>query len=129
MPQWLMREYLARRGSNPFNPELLIDARCPLLGYALKSIQIEGTVIPTWFLRTETQPEVTPEGYDKGAEQLYAFFRSELQQFLDDPDLEPHGRAIIEACMDTASISDYESLSYNHDLTLQTQSQRELSAV
>lgn len=110
MPQWLMREYLARRGSNPFKPEALEPARCPLLGYNLKSLQVEGTVIPNWFLRTHTQPEVTEAGYDAGAEQLYAFFRSELEQFLADDDLHPFGRAVIEGCLSNASAEDYERL-------------------
>ena len=110
MPQWLMREYLARRGSNAFDPEVLEPSRCPLLGYGLKSLQVEGTVIPNWFLRTYTQPEVTEAGYDAGAEQLYAFFREELSQFLEDDDLHPFGRKIIEACHDGASAGDYERL-------------------
>lgn len=110
MPQWLMREYLARRGSNPFDADALEAARCPLLGYTPKSLQVEGAAIPNWFLRTHTQPEVTEAGYDAGAEQLYAFFRSELEQFAADSDLHPFGRAIIEACFDNASTTDYESL-------------------
>ncbi|MFN3166041.1 MAG: DUF4914 family protein [Phycisphaeraceae bacterium] len=109
MPQWLMREYLARRGSNPFRPEAIEPARCPLLGYSLKSLQVEGTVVPHWFLRTHTQPEVTEAGYDAGAEQLYGFFVKELEQFLVE-DLHPYGRRVIEACLDRASVSDYQSL-------------------
>ena len=110
MPQWLMREYLARRGSNPFSPDAMEAARCPLLGYSLKGLQVEGTVIPHWFLRTHTQPEVTEAGYDAGADQLYAFFRTELEQFVRDKDLHPYGRQLIEACFDDASTSDYERL-------------------
>ncbi|MEM1166122.1 MAG: DUF4914 family protein [Planctomycetota bacterium] len=111
MPQWLMREYLARRGSNPFEPDALTPARCPVLGYAMRNIQIEGTVIPTWFLRTETQPEVGEAGYDAGARVLLDFFASELQQFLDDADLHPYGRQIIEDCLGGAEIERYEELS------------------
>ena len=111
MPQWLMREYLARRGSNPFRPEALVEARCPLLGHAMKTLQVEGTVIPTWFLRPETQPEVGVDGYDAGAKQLTEFFHNELQQFLADDDLDPYGRKIIEACLDGAGCEDYRVLS------------------
>lgn len=111
MPQWLMREYLARRGSAPFRPEAVVPARCPLLGYALRQIQIEGALIPNWFLRPETQPEVGAAGYDAGAAQLRAFFREELAQFLADDDLNPDGRRIIEACMDDADVGTYEDLS------------------
>jgi hypothetical protein len=110
MPQWLMREYLARRGSNPFKPEVLEPARCALLGYTLKSLQIEGTVIPHWFLRTHTQPEVTEAGYDSGAEQLQDFFDRELGTFLVDGDLHPFGKRVIEACMNGASVDEYEML-------------------
>ncbi|MEM7755728.1 MAG: DUF4914 family protein [Planctomycetota bacterium] len=111
MPQWLKREYLARRGSNPFNPSALREARCPLLGYALRTLQVEGTVIPTWFLRVETQPEVGESGYDAGAKQLQEFFRKELSLFIADGDLDPMGRRIIEACFDGATMREYEALS------------------
>lgn len=110
MPQWLMREYLARRGSAPFKPEMLEPARCPLLGYSLRTLQVEGTVIPHWFLRTHTQPEVGEAGYDAGARLLEAFFRNELKQFLADPDLHPFGRRIIEACLEGAGVKEYEGL-------------------
>jgi len=110
MPQWLMREYVARRGSNPFRADLLTPARCPLVGYAMNSVQVEGTVIPTWFLRPETQPEVGEEAYDRGAEILRGFFRQELEQFLVE-DLHPYGREIIEACLAGADLQKYEELS------------------
>lgn len=110
MPQWLMREYLARRGSNPFKPEMLQPARCPLLGYDLKTLQVEGTVIPHWFLRTHTQPEVTEAGYDAGAQQLYDFFIDELDLFSAADDLHPFGRKIIGACRDRATTEQYVQL-------------------
>lgn len=110
MPQWLMREYLARRGSNPFKPDVLVPARCPLLGYALRSVQIEGTMIPNWFLRPETQPEVGTAGYDAGAAQLQEFFSRELGAFLVDHDLDPFGRRIIEACLNGADVQTYAAL-------------------
>ncbi len=118
MPQWLMREYLARRGSNPFKPETLRPARCPLLGYALRTLQVEGTVIPHWFLRPETQPEVGEAGHDAGAEQLRKFFHNELDLFLVE-DLHPIGRKIVEACKDGATVADYEELS-THSPWLET---------
>lgn len=111
MPQWLMREYLARRGSNPFRPEQLIPARCPLFGYGLKTVQVEGTLIPNWFLRPETQPEVGEDGYDAGAKTLVEYFEREMQPFLEDADLDPTGRKIIDACLAGASVADYEELS------------------
>ncbi|GAB4544643.1 MAG: DUF4914 family protein [Phycisphaerales bacterium] len=111
MPQWLMREYLARRGANPFRPDTLEPARCNVLGYALKGLQIEGTVIPHWFLRPHTQPEVGEQGYDEGAKILTDFFHKELEQYRTDPDLHPGGLKIIEACLDGAHTEEYERLS------------------
>ncbi len=109
MPQWLSREYMARRGSARFRREQLTPARCPLLGYAMRSMQIEGTAIPRWFLEVNTQPEVGNDGYDAGAEKLYAFFRQELPKYLE-PDLDPIGRYIIKCCLDSGSLADYEAL-------------------
>ncbi len=109
MPQWISREYLARRGMAKFKPEQLTAARCSLLGYTLNSMQVEGTPIPHDLLRVDEQLEVGPDGYDAGAEILKNFFKSEIKKFLQ-PDLSETGRKIIECCMDDGSISDYDSL-------------------
>jgi hypothetical protein len=110
MPQWLAREYLARRGSMPFRPDQIEPARCPLLGRVPTSLQIEGTPISNWLLRVETQPEVGEEAYDQGAEMLRAFFAEQLGKYLHE-DLRPRGRQIVEACMAGASVEDYDRLS------------------
>jgi len=110
MPQWIAREYLARRGGARFKPEQLKPARCPLLGRALFSMQVEGTQIPHWFLEVDTQPEVGPDGYDAGADVLQDFFRSELRSYLQEHDLLPLGRSIVECCLDGGEVSDYEAL-------------------
>jgi hypothetical protein len=109
MPQWLAREYLARRGSARFRPEQLVPARCPLLGWALHSMMIEGTTVPQWLLETQNQAEIGAEGYDKGAEILTGFFHRELPKFLES-DLDPEGRRIIECCLDDGTLEDYLSL-------------------
>jgi len=109
MPQWLMRDYLARRGSARFRADQIVPARCPLLGYAIKTMQMEGTTIPHWFLEVNSQPEVGDDGYDRGADILIDFFHRQLGGFLED-DLDPLGRSIIECCMDKASVADYEAL-------------------
>ncbi len=109
MPQWLAREYLARRGTANFRPDQILAARCPLLGHAMRTMQIEGTVISHWFLEVETQPEVGEEGYDRGAEMLYDFFRQELPKYLEN-DLDPLGRQIIQCCLDGGSVDDYRAL-------------------
>jgi hypothetical protein len=109
MAQWVAREYLARRGSTPFKPEQLRPCRCPLLGYTLYQLHVEGSLIARWFLQVHTQPEVGEEAYDRGAEILYDFFREQLQLYLD-PELHPLGRQIIECCLNDGSLEDYEAL-------------------
>lgn len=106
MPQWLTREYLARRGGAWLSREQVIEARCPLLGYALRSVTVEGQQIPTWLLQVELQAEVGPAAYDQGAKMLTDFFRTELQHFRAD-DLLPLGKQIIECCLAGGSVEDY----------------------
>jgi len=109
MPQWIAREYLARRGSAKFRPEQLRPARCPLLGHTLHQLQVEGRMITRWFLQVDTQPEVGEEAYDEGAQILQAFFRNCLADF-QDPDLDPLGKQIINCCLDGGKLEDYEQL-------------------
>jgi len=107
MPQWLVRDYLARRGSARFNEEQIVPARSALLGYALKSMRIEGARIPNFLLEVDKQPEVGIEGYEQGASILQEFFEEISKQFLTK-DLNSLGRQIIECCLDRGEISDYE---------------------
>ena len=109
MPQWLARDYIARRGNAKFREHQILPARCPLLGYALHFMRIEGVQIAHWFLEVDTQPEVGEEGYDNGAAILQDFFREHLKQFLE-PELSALGRDIIECCLDNGSVKDYERL-------------------
>ena len=104
--QWATREYLSRRGGVKFRPEALKDSRCPILGYTLDSIKIDGNVIPKGLLQVNCQPEVGDEAYDKGAKILTDFFKEQLAQFNTDS-LDPLGKQIIEACMSDASVEDY----------------------
>lgn len=108
MPQWLTREYLARRGSARFKPELLLPARCSLLGYHLHQIHIEGHLIARWYTQVETQPEVGIEAYDKGAKILHDFFIKCLKDF-DDAKLDPLGKDIIACCRAGGTVGDYEN--------------------
>ncbi|MDD4490118.1 MAG: DUF4914 family protein [Paludibacter sp.] len=105
-PQLLMREYLTRRGNAKLKQDQYQAARCPLLGYELNYLTIEGAKIPSRFLQVYKQTEVGTEGYDKGANILYDFFRKELQQYLV-PELNPLGKQIIEACLKGANVEDY----------------------
>jgi len=109
MPQWIAREYLARRGHAPFKPKNLQATRCPLLGYTPSGITVEGVPITCWFLQPQTQPEVGEEAYDKGAAMLTKFFHQCLRNFLH-PDLTARGRQIIECCLQNGTVADYEAL-------------------
>ena len=107
MPQWVAREYLARRGMARFRSHQLRRARTPLLGYAMHELTVEGTSIPRWFLQVETQPEVGYDTYDDGVKILRTFFEKTLREYLD-PELDPLGKQIIECCLDNSRVDDYE---------------------
>jgi hypothetical protein len=107
-PQWIAREYLARRGSSLFRKDELLPSRCALLGYHRHTIQVEGQTIGTWFFDVSSQPEVGEEAYFVGARLLTEFFHQQLRQFLH-PDLDPLGRDMIQACLDGASLEEYDA--------------------
>jgi len=108
-PQLLMREYLTRRGNAKLRTDQYQHARCPLLGFELNYITIEGSKIPSRFLKVYRQAEVGTEGYDAGAGILYDFFRQELKKYQKDG-LSKTGKRIIEACFSEATIEDYLSI-------------------
>ncbi|TCT16284.1 uncharacterized protein DUF4914 [Natranaerovirga pectinivora] len=105
-PQWIGREFLARRGSAKFKPEQLTPARATILGYALNKLKVDGVDIPKGLLQTNLQLEVGEEGYDAGAKILVDFFKKELKKYLS-PDLNPLGKEIIECCLNDGTIEDY----------------------
>jgi hypothetical protein len=109
MPEWIAREYLARRGNAKFRPEQIRKARSPLLGYTMHQLLIEGRMVARWFLQVDSQPEVGEEAYDIGAGLLNDFFKECLNDYLD-PELDPLGRQIIDCCLQDGSIEDYEAL-------------------
>ena len=109
MAEWIIREYLARRGQASFTKLNLKPARHTLGGYIPENIHVEGTAISKKFFDVVKQPQVEEEGYDKGAKMLEDFFKEELKLYLK-PDLHPLGKAIIMCCMDNGSIDDYEKL-------------------
>ena len=109
MPQWIAREYIARRGGAKFKQENLIEARCTLLGYCLESLKLDNQYIRRAFLRPETQSEMGTEGYDVGAKILTDFFKKELQKF-NTPELDPLGKQIIESFMNDAPLETYLEL-------------------
>jgi hypothetical protein len=109
MPQWISREYLARKGNANFPADQLSASRCSLLGYALNTMKVEGIQIPKWFLKVEYQEEVGKEAYDQGAKILYDFFIKTLSQFQDNT-LDPLGNRIIECCLDHGRVDEYEQI-------------------
>lgn len=108
-PQWVTREYLARRGIAPFQPEALEAARCPLLGRVPKYVLVENQEIPPWMLKVHLQSEVGEEGYDAGAAELTAFFHKTLHEYLT-PDINPQARRILEACLDGADADQLDGM-------------------
>jgi hypothetical protein len=108
-PQWVAREYIAKRGSAKFKLEHLKEARCNLLGFGLDSLKVDGQYIRRAFLQPERQQEVGTEGYDKGAAILVDFFKREASKF-NTPELNPLGRQIIECLLRDAPLQDYIDL-------------------
>ncbi|MGC9449964.1 MAG: DUF4914 family protein [Oceanipulchritudo sp.] len=109
MPQWIAREYIARRGGARFSSDKMKPSLCPLLGYNPGSIVVEGRTIGAWFFEVDKQPEVGPEAYQAGAAILREFFHRELEVFLVN-DLLPTGRKIIECCLSDGTVADYKDL-------------------
>jgi hypothetical protein len=116
MPQWVTREYMARRGGANFDASQVKACRCPLLGWSPSSIMVEGHPIGAWFFDVAKQPEVGEEAYDQGAQILQDFFEKELSQFMEE-DLMPLGKQIIECCLNHGSVQEYASLVPHTTLT------------
>lgn len=109
MPQWVAREYFARRGAAKFSKDQLRAARCPLLGYLPVRVVVEGVQIPDYFFSVDWQYEVGTEAYDKGQDVLYGFFEKTLQSYLM-PEMDPLGKKIISCCLDKGTGEDLNSL-------------------
>ena len=106
MPQWIVREYISRRGGAKFNPNSLVPSRLPILGFGVENIKINGQFIRNIFLKPELQVEMGEEGYDKGAKILLDFFKSELRQY-DFDQFDPLAKKIVECCLNDGSLQDY----------------------
>lgn len=104
--EWIAREYLARRGGVNFRLDRLVPARCPILGYSLKEMKVDGQYISPKFLRPELQELLGLEGYDKGARQLMEFFDRELAVY-DTPELHPTGKRIIDCFRQGGTLEEY----------------------
>jgi len=108
-PQWLTREYLARRNGSRFGASQVEESSCSLLGYTPRRVVLEGQTIPPWLLDVSLQREVGQEGFAAGARELEDFFKRELPQYLES-DLLDLGKRIIECCLQGARVSDYRRL-------------------
>lgn len=108
MGEWLVREYLARR-NGLIRLKHLVPARCPLFGYSMDEMKIDGQYIRQSFLRPELQSKLGFDGYDAGARILTDFFKEQLKQFMTD-ELDPLGKQIIELVMRDAPLGDYLAL-------------------
>ncbi len=115
MPQWLVRDYLARRGHSRYPSTQITPSRCPLLGYSLESIRIEGGTIPRSMLQVDKQPEVGAAGYDAGAKILREFFHQQLEKYLQ-PELDPMARDIIETCLNDGTAEQYRAFIEEDDI-------------
>ena len=113
--EWVVREYLARR-MGTVNAKHLVEARCPLFGYSLNELRIDGQHMRLSWLRPELQSTIGREGYDQCAKILTDFFKEELKQFLV-PELDPLGRQIIELCMNDAPLEEYLKLTPINKIT------------
>ena len=94
-------------------PEKVTPARCPLLGYAMTEMTIDGQSIRSKFLRTETQDRMGEDGYDAGAKILTDFFAKELDKFYTD-ELDPLGKQIIDCFRNGGTIEDYCKITPMH---------------
>ncbi|MGM0443328.1 MAG: DUF4914 family protein [Fibrobacterota bacterium] len=108
--EWIAREYLARRGGSEFKQSDVEEARCPMLGYAMKELDLEGQHFGREFFRLDKQPEIGEEAYDQGALQLVNFFKDQLKIYRGDENLDPLGQKIIEAVFNDADVSVFEDL-------------------
>ena len=113
--EWVVREYLARR-MGTVNAKHLVEARCPLFGYSLNELRIDGQHMRLSWLRPELQSTIGREGYDQCAKILTDFFKEELKQFMV-PELDPLGRQIIDLCMNDAPLEEYLKLTPINKIT------------
>lgn len=103
--EWVVREYLARR-TGKVRMKDLVPARCPLFGYSLADMKIDGQHIRRTFLRPELQSKVGLDGYDAGAKILTDFIKDQISQFNLDG-LNPIGRNIIDLALQDAPLEEY----------------------
>lgn len=103
--QWIVREYLARRGSK-FNVEYLRPSPLALLGYEPNQIKINGQFIPNELLHPYEQIELGMDGYNKGAEILTTFAKQELKKYYAN-EMNQLGKSILDIAISNGKLEDY----------------------
>ncbi len=106
--EWIAREYLARLGGR-VPRRRLVPARCPLFGFSLDEMELEGQRIPRELLRPELQPALGSEAYDAGAAMLCSFVKEQAAPFLTE-ELDPIGRRILALFLEDAPLEEYVKL-------------------
>ena len=106
--QHFLDEYL-KEHAGEIKAKHLTPARCPLFGYALVDMKLDGQYVRQTFLRPETQSKLGTKGYDAGAKILTYFFKSEIRQY-PTQELDELGRSIIECCLNDGTLDDYLKL-------------------
>ncbi len=108
-PEWVAREYMARRGSVVYRKGQLLPSPYPMLGYTPPHIRVNGQEIPRGLLRVNEQLEVSSHGFEAGSEILQNYFEHELK-LIYSKELHPKGRTIIDYCLNGADLDAYERL-------------------
>lgn len=109
VPQWIAREYLARRGGVRFTHEEIVESPVPLLGYELERLVVEGHSFAKEFLNPAYQGDVGWDAFNAGAKILNDYFASELEQYRTD-NLDPLGKKIIDCYLAGGATADFEKL-------------------
>jgi len=109
MPQWFVREYLARRGGRRFSENEMHESKCTLLGYVSNELKVEGLQVPDYMLDVWMQPEVGQEAFSAGSRIFYDFFDRELKKF-SAPRLSVLGKKILQCHYDRGEIRDFKKI-------------------
>lgn len=68
MSEWIVREYLARRGSRRASARKNWSSRPAPCSYVPRQVKVEGSMIPPVLLHVQTQLEGGPEVFEHGAQ-------------------------------------------------------------
>ncbi len=118
VPEWIAREYLARRGGVRFAAGEIAESPVPLLGYELEELVVEGFAFTKTFLNPAYQSEVGPEAFGAGAKILNDYFARELKPFTAGG-LDPLGRKIIDCFLSGGRTADFEALIEHESLFIE----------